>query len=133
MKKRRNKLSTKPLKLGAYPLGFNFVDVWLDPKMWGGSFSWASVRGGNTTIVIGIANEEYASTLAVTLHEAMELLSVEMGIRFTPSDGETEASDCYQFIMNHNQFSELLARTAKFIQLIQVDLMTAHSRYHPKK
>lgn len=127
------KLPQKSFKLGSYPIGFNYVDLWLDPHLWGGSFSWAREVGGNTKMVIGIADEKYGNTLAVTMHEAVEMCAVEMGLRFTPSDGEIEASDCYRFIMDHNQFSEVLARAAQFICAIQPDLMTYHSRYHPQK
>lgn len=127
------KLTQKPFKLGTYQLGFQWVDLWLDPSSNDGSFVWTSDRTENSRITVGIYNQNYGDALGTLIHEAMENICCDLGLRFKRTAMYADDSGAYWFNMNHVDFTEICSRLGPFIQLCQSDLMTAHHHYHPKK
>jgi len=58
------KLSQKRFKLGDYYLGYQYVEVWVDPQNYGGSFDAPDEKGALQTMTIGIAEKDYGGALA---------------------------------------------------------------------
>lgn len=125
--------AVKPYKLGTYPFGYEFVDVWIDPNMRGGEFNSPRKLGDRQQMIIGVDDAEYGHVLGVTLHEALESTACDLDLRFRRSGQfHGEASDSYHFIMDHRQFSELCARVGYFVWAVQTDLMKAHLKHNKR-
>lgn len=125
-----SKLKNRPFKLGTYQLGFQWVDLWVDPTNRDGAFEFHPDRKSFCTVTVGIRSDGYAEVLGTLMHELLEATACDLGARYKRSGMFTESSDCYYFQMNHNDFTELCARAAYFISMCQVDLMTVHKRYN---
>lgn len=127
------KKPTKPFKVGTYQLGFQWVDLWVDPSGDSeGSFDFLTDEKRNGRLTVGIANKDYGDALGTLLHEAIEVMADDMQVRFRHSNSYTQSSDMYTFIMDHSQFTELCARAGSFVRQCQVDFMVAHLKLHPK-
>jgi hypothetical protein len=98
----------------------------------GGSFSCA---GPAAVITVGIGYESWWRVVNVLLHEAAEMAAMEMGTRFSMEPDYSGGSDTWRFFMDHNQFSEVIARAANFAAACLPDLARVYNatRRKPKR
>lgn len=94
--------------IGVFDIGCDAVTLFADPVLSGGSFDLRAKR-----ITVGTGGEWW-ETLCTLLHEAMEYAAAQLGVRYLPSVGVSPGHDDYLFVMTHPQFSEVVARAARF-------------------
>lgn len=123
----------KPYKIGTYQLGFQWVDLWVDPTSDNGEFSWFSKKQQNCRVMLGIASSDYSVVLGTLLHEIVESTCCDLKVRFQKTGLFSDSTDQYHFMMDHNDFTELMARAGHFVRMSQLDLMKAHNRLHGKR
>jgi hypothetical protein len=122
-----------PYLLGTYPLGYQWVELYLIPDGYGGYFDSPTVKGGLQKLGVGIADPDYGHVLSVMIHEVFESVSCDLMVRYKKSGAFCDtSSDTYHFHMNHNEFSEICSRVGHFIREVQLDLMVAHKKHHTK-
>lgn len=123
-------------KLGEYQLGLNTVHVYTDSESSCGSFTTFG-RDNQHELTIGLNKRgAWGDVIGITLHELVEHEAVCMGLRFTKDPDFAGGSDGAWFHMNHEQFSEVIARAGIALSNIIPDLAAAyrkHTRPHRKK
>jgi hypothetical protein len=116
----------KRIHVGTYQLGFQWVDLWMDPKLSGGEF--VSMPDGSkdrAKITVGVEGALWASW-GILVHEVSEHILCELHVRFRPTNHYVNsASDLYHFAFNHNQFTELCARLGSFLCECRADFERA--------
>lgn len=102
-------------KIGEYQLGWRMVDLFVMPFETGGWFNCCH-NGSPAQMHIGLNYDAMYKVHQVVVHEAHELAMCDQGCSFKRNDAYVDnASDCYQFIMDHNQFTEVCARAGFFL------------------
>jgi hypothetical protein len=99
--------------IGRYQLGWRMVNVYADPNLLGGHFNLCR-HGAEPQITIGMDHRSADESYGVLVHETLEMLMDDMGCAFIPKVFETNASDTYRFMFNHNQHTEISSRAAHF-------------------
>ena len=94
----------------------------------GGEFVVAPSKGGIPEITVGIDGDFWADVVAWLMHEAAEMAAYDLSCRWTPSPDFSYESSGYLFVMNHNQFSDVLARAAMLISKALPDLATIYKK-----
>jgi hypothetical protein len=126
------------IKVGIYFLGTRKVTLYLNPKIGGGSFLTSAPPHELAEIVVGSNGNAWSMVVAILLHESLEFQFLETGNRYTPNPDYAVASDGYVFFMDHNGFSQAVARTADFLATALPDLRRVYTkasrpRKRPKK
>jgi hypothetical protein len=114
--KKKKQKQVKPLKtflVGRYQLGWRMVRVYASPEERGGHFNLCR-NSEEPQITVGMDQRYAEDAFGVLMHEALEMLMDDMGCAFIPKVFETNASDTYRFMFNHNQHTEICARAAHF-------------------
>ncbi len=102
--------------VGQFKLGPENVEVRLLPGSFGGSFQLAPPEGGVAVIHLSdYAGKEPDRVTEVLLHEAFELAAARLHLRFGNMPAMSRSSADYLFVMNHEQFTEVVARVALFM------------------
>jgi len=113
-------------KIGTYQLGFQFCDVFADPKETGGCFYWMPEGQERSRIRIGFDYDDIETPFSILVHETMEFLIEIQGGRFRPTSGFVRsASDVYRFFFDHNQMTEIAAKLGCFLWDIRKDFEAA--------
>lgn len=68
-----------------------------DPESFGGSFNY-----NDSEIIIGTKDKDVGYILGIISHELLEILSIELGIRY-----RKPLSEDYLFVADHAQFTSL--------------------------
>lgn len=111
--------------LGTWPLGHSNVDVYVLPKEAGGWFSSVPDKTSKPHIGIGIdyPQHEWWRVVSVLMHEAQEMVMAnQLNLRFVRDNELARNSADYFFHMDHQQFAEVVARSADFIAAIMPPL-----------
>lgn len=104
----------KERQLGMWPLGTCYVKLIADYSSGNGSFAlWPD--SGVPEIWVGLTGPYWSGTLDVLLHEALELSFTQIGRRYAPSPDIAKSHAGYLFSMNHEEFSDGVARCAGFL------------------
>lgn len=119
-------------KLGTYQLGYEWIDVRLDPTSGDGSVTWDStVRPKmRTTITVGIHNKSLWKAYDILTHEVMEEAAMRLRLRYKHTDIYGTTSDSYSFHMNHEEFTQLASHVGAFICELMKDFNKAWKRCH---
>lgn len=120
----------KTLKLGGH-----IVDLYVLTDYEGGKWAFPSFGSlKHNEIIIGIDQQYWDDCLAVLLHETFEFVADELLLRYrTTNNYCPRASDTVSFSMDHNQFSELCARSASFLQDAVPLVNDAWKKHHEAK
>lgn len=111
--------------IGKIQIGLGAYDVVADPNSDGG---WFRIhRPGRTGCVcVGVDAGCFAQVLAVFLHEVQEATMVGMRLGLSPDfDRSPSNGDCRVFHLNHEQFTEVVARAAWAADQVLPDLRRA--------
>lgn len=100
--------------LGQFELGYESVQLVARDDT-GGEFHLCSPRTNTGVITIGVDQDDFESVVAVLMHEAVEFSIARRGCRFLDSNDMGEDHAGYLFVMNHPQFSDIIAKSASFI------------------
>jgi hypothetical protein len=93
----------------------------------GGSFIVAPTKR-LPEITVGIDGQFWEDVVGWLIHEAAEMAAYDLSCRWTPSPDFSYESSGYLFVMNHNQFSDVLARAAMFISKALPDLAKIYKK-----
>jgi hypothetical protein len=112
--------------IGTYQIGYRYVDVIADPSVCGGSFYYMPDGTERSRMRIGLDYDTFFEVLSVVLHEATEFLLDEFRLRYRATNTfATRASDTFIFHFDHNEFTEVMARLATFLDDCLKDLRAA--------
>jgi len=111
------------IRVGIYMLGYIWVELWLAPKSNDGSFDWnpskerdEQLAKSAPRIIVGCHDTPLWAAWGVLCHEVLEAALCDMRCRFRPTGVFQQcASDLYIFNFNHNQFTEVAARTGSYL------------------
>ncbi len=141
------KPKAKPIKspksefrVGIYMLGFAWVELWVDPTSDSGYFSWNPSRDRDPEvpkrhplIMVGIKDSHLWAAYAILCHEVMEAAMCDLGLRYKQTGIFQDASsDVYHFVFNHNQFTEMAARTGSYLCDCRRDFERLFNQCHKK-
>lgn len=115
----------KPKSLGFVNVGYDPVELQVDPGMSGGSVFIPMGNGTPPTMTIGLDNDEWEATLSVLIHEALEFALEKKNLRYEPSQDLGKDHAQYLFVMDHQQFSDACARVAVFLVQAQMRVYDA--------
>jgi len=119
-------------KIATTVVGSSLVDVFVDPNMSGGSFQLYPDENSLPQIIIGLDRGTFWQCMEVAMHEAMEMAMSCGGHRLERTGLATDSADNYHFIMNHPQFSDIVARTAYFSEVVRKPLKKAWKKNRKK-
>ena len=101
-------------KIGQFDFGTRSVNLfWKEGT--GGAFYMNHESDGQARIVLGVNERSWGAQVAVLLHEALELAMADHACRFNPAPDYSWDSANYLFVMNHPQFSEIVARVGLYV------------------
>ena len=122
----------KEIILGPYLFCGGKIKVRLDPGMKSGSMSWPGLKEPESLPVVrvGIGNllEKDGNWFTFTenvLHELLEGAFLNDGVSFIRSYGVSNTTDGRFFMMNHEQFSEAVARVSDMLPSFLKDAVKA--------
>lgn len=117
---------SRTVNIGTYSLGSMSVHVVANGGL-GGGFHFEP--DGTWTLTVGCGSDG-AKTLAALLHEAIEMVKAERGLRYGPCPDFACSSANYLFVATHEQFAEVIAAVAEFVMPVIPKLATAHAKLH---
>lgn len=120
------------IKIGEYDLGIRMVVVTADPSISGGSFNCVSSDHGKAEIVVGFKCDKWQDVISIFMHEALEMAYSDLAVRFKPCPDFAGATDGYVFMMDHNRFSEAVARVGWMTASVFRDLADAYRKHQAK-
>lgn len=97
---------------GRFQVGYRLVEFYAMPYSTGGWFNLVANGDRWPEIHIGMDHGCAEASHAVLTHEVMEMCLQDNHAAFQPKAFVDSASDCYQFIFNHNQFTQIAAATS---------------------
>ena len=111
-------------------MGWSKINLFVDPSTSCGEFnSFIPSKKTLPSITVGINQNRWWQCLAVLEHEVLEALFVQYNVRYQHSDLIGSNSADYHFLMNHQQFTEVVAQGSYYISLVYVRLQTAWKDY----
>ncbi len=121
--------------VGTYQLGYQDVQLFVDPDSNGGSGSWNAGTSGKTgaKIVIGI-NCALWYSWGTLVHETVEYALTNLNASFAPASAFTSRStDSRLFVATHKQFDEATQQSGNYIHECHKDFLKAYRKYHKNK
>jgi hypothetical protein len=107
-------------KLGVYRLGTQHVSVVTFGNDDRGTIQlWPPP--GIARINLGL-DQDWDELVECVLHEALEFTMIQMLLRYIPAPSFSGSNGDFTFIMNHQQFQEMCARSARFLAEVMPDL-----------
>lgn len=100
----------KAIKVGSWQLGFQMMTVYAQPGVNHGCYSLC-----DGDMHIGLKQPTEYHLMNVLMHETIEAVASQMGLRFNRTPAFNEGSDRFVFIFDHQQFSELCERSSYFV------------------
>lgn len=125
-KKTSNKFITKKTLVGRYQLGWRMVNLYINPQATGASFN-ICLNEQDAFIIVGY-DPQYYQSFVWLCHEVFEMAADDEKCVFRPKAFEDGASDVVHIFMNHNQYTEVAAKSGYFIAKCQNDFNKAHSK-----
>lgn len=122
----------KSFKIGRFQLGWRMVDLWAEPHATGAWFNLCQNRQ-DAQIHLGMSMTDPAEVHGVLLHEVFEMCLDDLGHAYKPKAFCDGASDIYRFFFDHNQFTEVAARSAFFMFTCHDAFLKAHAKVHRKR
>ena len=111
-------------------MGWSTINLFVDPNERGGSFySFTPSKKTLPSITVGIGQRSWWQCFAVLEHEVLEALFVQYNVRYQHSDLIGINSADYHFLMDHQQFTEVVSQGAYYISLVYVRLQKAWKDY----
>lgn len=119
--------------VGTYDLGGESVQLALREGD-GGDWDSRTPEGRMPLLRVGDdGSDSWPGVVGVLLHEAEELVSARMGLRFRPNPDFAGDNGSYVFLMTHTQYSELTARVGLFMAVCLPDLARAWGQWRKVK
>lgn len=94
-------------RIGRFTLGIRSVELFVRGGS-GAEFD-SAPDGGIAEVTVGLSGQ-WPGVLGRFLHEIMELAFSDCCCRYSVCPDYANASDCYTFFANHQQFSEIIGR-----------------------
>ena len=113
--------------VGVFCIGAEEVQVVLRSGT-GGEFWFIPEEGKIARIKIG-ADSAWESVVASLLHEALEMQMARHHCRFDPSPDFGRDHSSYLFVMNHPQFSDIVARVGMFTSACLPEVGRAYRKW----
>ena len=112
--------------IGTAALGNSNVRLFADPATSSGFFTCNyNVVKDLPYIVVGLNHDRWWQCLAVLLHEVHELMLVNLNRRFEVAGDMAGNSSAYHFFLDHQQFAEMCAQSAYFVEKMYAPLHKA--------
>jgi hypothetical protein len=104
--------------VGVFELGWEPVEVYVDFKSSGGTFT--SLEGTNKLVkmVIGVNEDNWFRVLDIIIHESTELAITRKGARYCASGTITKDHSVYLFSFSHPVFSDICCIVADFLSQV---------------
>lgn len=109
-----------PKLLGIYPLGYENVELWVDPLDPDGSGGgWIALQGAKghaaeIHIMLG-ESEDWEHTVYHLLHETREFQCIRRSHRYRESQSYNHNSAAYLYVYDHQQGAEMDQAQASFL------------------
>lgn len=103
----------KTEKLGTFSLGHENIELWVDPRLGGGTVTIQPDERALTRITVG-PHDTLSELVATLLHEALELALSREGCRFCSDRSSDNAADCV-FFADHQMFDRAVASSGAFL------------------
>jgi hypothetical protein len=110
--------------VGIYQIGDDSVQVVLREGN-GGDFYLQPRDIETSRIKVGADVDNWHSVVAALMHEAAESVLARLCLRMTPDDEFGRDLASYIFVMRHEQFSDVCARTGRFLAQCLPDVSKA--------
>jgi len=117
--------------VGSYYAGNDSVQLVLRDGS-GGEFYRTPEDGAIARIRIG-ADDSWEGVFGILTHEIFELIIDKLRFRFKVDNDFSNSYASYLFVFNHQDFSDICARSAEFIDLCLPDLKREYKNWHKKK
>lgn len=102
--------------IGKFRLGYKFVELYIHDDDDGGTL-YVCGPNDNNEISIGCKGFNDQNTQGVLLHEAIEMEMVDQGLGYIVLGAyNNQTPDCRSFLMNHQQYQEVIDRVGYFIK-----------------
>lgn len=119
--------------LGTYRLGDTWVRVFVCPNELGGSVFPRPHDKGTPKVTVGL-NYPWPKVISILLHEALELTFSSLSCRLNYDANWISGNAAeYTFLMDHQQFTEAVARVGEFLTEVVPPLQKAHTTFTRKK
>lgn len=133
VRKKRSKRNRMVRKLGNYVLGIQKVDLYIDYQLPNANIKLWPEDASTAAITIGL-KYKWQDALDALIHEALELVTIQMGLRYIPNPCFANSAADFLFSMNHQQWQEMIARASLFLlETIPVVQKAAEARHGKKK
>lgn len=119
----------KRIHVGTYQLGFQNVDLFVLPHDTGGEFFLCPDTHSPPRIIIGLNYPSWPECLAILLHETIELTLCTQNHRFQRSGKLSGDLADFTFILDHSQFSQVIAIASTFLSNSIPELAAHYQKY----
>lgn len=104
------------IHVGKFQLGWHMVNLYVMPYERGGMFNVNKDGHSEPEMHIGINEKDLGRIWTTLAHEAMEFAIGQVDCSYAPRNAfEPDVSDVPLFVFNHNQFTEIAARSGLFL------------------
>lgn len=110
--------------VGSYLLGNEYVELVLREDT-GGEFYLTPEDGHIARIKVGADYPDWGDVVRTLLHEAMELATARIKVRYFPQDDHGGDTHNYLFVMSHGDYADVCGRVAGFLVAALPDLAGA--------
>jgi hypothetical protein len=104
-------------RVGVYALGPASVELWVDDETASANFSLFvdGELGKLPRIRVGTRRRTWHGVFETMMHEVVEMAMVQVCCRWAPNPDYATSNAGYLFVVNHEQFSDVVSRAAEFI------------------
>lgn len=123
----------KQIVIGIYALGHENVQLVALPDDTGGEFYFCPDETSLGRIKVGIANSNWENVVAILLHETLEYAMDRHRVRYRVTENLSSDHASYLFVLNHCDFTEIVARVSSFVTPALPRLAVAWEKRHKKR
>lgn len=88
-----------------------------------------SGRFNQDQMYIGLGGT-WSQTVAIAMHEILEMACAHNNVRWLPDFAMGNSGDSYMFIMNHPQFTEVVAQAADCLAAVLPEIGKQYNKRH---
>jgi len=119
--------------VGTYRLGLTNVELYGTTTDYGGSFYFTPDDKALPRMKVSFLYQYWREVVAVLLHESLEFLCAQKGVRVVPCGHWMQSSDLYSFHFDHSQFSLMMEDQGDFLAHSLPDLHKVWQKHRPKQ
>jgi len=116
--------------VGSYYAGNESIQLVIG-EGYGGEFYTTPEKGSVARIKIG-GDADWGSVLTSLLHEIFEILFERLKCRYSPASDSSQSMASYLFVANHQDFGDVCARAAEFVNGCLGDLKKEYRLWNRK-